>query len=215
MLSRVGRSCGLRRSIVALAAVVTVVAAIATPASATADARLAWSAPVLVDRQAARATDSGGIGSLACPSTSLCLGFDELGNLVTSTEPRVISSWKTTPLRGSSGLFPVGVSCPSTLLCVGLASTYHGAGRVIVSTHPRTGSGAWRIERVGAADNPEAISCPSSRLCVGVEDDGDVVTSTDPAAESQLGMSRMSTVPRARSGRPTLMVCRAYPRRVA
>ena len=175
-------SRGLRRSIVALAAAVTVVAAIAAPASATADATLAWSAPVLVDHQAARMTDSGGIGSVACPSTSLCVGFDDLGNVVTSTEPRVISSWKTTPLRGASGLSPVGVSCPSTLLCVGLASTDHGAGRVILSTHPRTGSRAWRVERVGAVDNPEAISCPSSRLCVGVEDDGDVVTSTDPGA---------------------------------
>lgn len=164
----------------ATALVLTVVAAVAIPVSARADAGLVWSAPVLVDHAVPRAGNSGGIGPLACPSVSLCVGFDDLGNLVMSTRPAAVRTWHTAQLPGAAGVFADGVSCPSVSFCVALASTYGGAGRVVVSTAPSAGARAWHIERVPDIENPYAISCPSTTLCVGVEASGNVLTSTDP-----------------------------------
>jgi hypothetical protein len=171
----------------AFAATVVVVFSVVVVASAMADARLVWSAPVLVDRAVPRGAGSLGIQALACPAVSLCVAFDDLGNLVTSTRPGSVGSWRTTRLPGARGLFssnrPLegGVSCPSVSFCVALTSSRSGGGRVIVSTAPASGPRAWHIERVGVAVNPNAISCPSESLCVGVEEDGNVLTSSDPA----------------------------------
>jgi hypothetical protein len=184
--SRVGVARGLRGLVGVLAAalVLAVVAAGATRGAARASSSLVWSAPVLVGR-GIPAVSSGGIVSLACPSVSLCVGFDDLGNLVMSTRPAAVRSWRETPLAGLARLAPAGLACPSVLLCVGLASTDRGAGRLIVSTTPGAGARAWRIERLRAVHNPYAISCPSSTLCVGVEASGNVVTSTDPTGGAE------------------------------
>jgi hypothetical protein len=72
------------------------------------------------------------------------------------------------------------MACASVSLCVALASTYRGSGRVMFSKRPRGGPRTWRVERVRAARNPDAVTCPSSTECVGGEFDGNIVTSTDP-----------------------------------
>jgi hypothetical protein len=101
----------------------------------------------------------------------------------------------------------IEVACPSAGLCVAVSDT----GRVVVSTHPATGIGSWRVVRglkvlqLGgtlAQQNTAAqidtmaydLSCPSANLCVigaaGAERPGhdlglpgvaSVVYSTDPA----------------------------------
>jgi hypothetical protein len=150
----------------------------ATGAAATNPAILTWSPPVLVDRGAPATGSLGGVGALACPSTALCVGFDDLGNALQSTDPTRIGSWRVARLRGA--LAPTGVSCPSTLLCVAVDSSYYGAGRILLSTDPAAGPPSWRVEPVRAEVNPEGIACPSTTLCVVSEADGNVVTSTDP-----------------------------------
>jgi hypothetical protein len=181
----------------AFAATVVVVFSVVVVASAMADARLVWSAPVLVDRAVPRGAGSLGIQALACPAVSLCVAFDDLGNLVTSTRPGSVGSWRTTRLPGARGLSPAGVSCPSVSFCVAIASSNSGVGRAIVSTAPAAGSRAWHIERVGVTVDPTAISCPSESLCVGVEGDGNVLTSSDPAGGA--GTWQVAHVDSARS----------------
>ena len=102
----------------------------------------------------------------------------------------------------------VEVACPSAVLCVAV----NNAGGVVVSTHPATGAGSWRVVRglrvlqlggtlaqqtTAAQIDTMAydLSCPSAHLCLigaaGAERPGhvpglpavaSVVYSTDPAA---------------------------------
>jgi hypothetical protein len=160
---------------------VVIVFAMACTASATIDPRLVWSAPVLVDRGVAGTANSGGIQALSCPSVSLCVAFDDLGNLVTSTKPADVASWRVRKLPAARGLYPSGVSCPSVSLCVAAEGSNYGAGRIILSTAPANGATAWHVERVGAETAPASIACPSAALCVVGEYDGNLVTSTNPA----------------------------------
>ena len=102
----------------------------------------------------------------------------------------------------------VEVACPSAVLCVAV----NNAGGVVVSTHPATGAGSWRVvrglrvlqlggtlaqQRTAAQIDTMAydLSCPSAHLCLigaaGAERPGhvpglpavaSVVYSNDPAA---------------------------------
>src|SRR5436305_1507967 len=150
------------------ASILGAIVAFSCSGAAMADPGLVWSSPVLIDSEAAH--PPGGVQALTCPATSLCVGFDGFGNAVSSRHPGVIGSWRTTRLPPAlRALIPVGVSCPSVSLCVGLATTYSGAGRLLISTAPAGGARAWRVDRFPAAIDPTAISCPSAALCVAVE----------------------------------------------
>ena len=170
-----------RRSGAFTSAVVGVL--VLTGASAASAQPLAWSAPVLVDKGVPQhAGASFGIGALSCPSVSLCVALDDLGNVLTTTNPGLVSSWTVTRMRG--GVVPQGVSCPSVSLCVAVGGS-GDFGRVIESTDPGGGALTWRVTRVGAAIAPAAVSCPSVTLCVGVDLNGDVLSSTDPTGGTQ------------------------------
>ena len=123
---------------VAFAATVVLVFSVVVASSASAAPPLVWSAPVLVDQAVPPAVISSlGIGAVSCPSVSLCVAFDDLGNVFTSTNPAVVGDWKRTRLRGALGFgWPTGVSCPSVSLCVAVDADID-VGRVIVSTDRR------------------------------------------------------------------------------
>jgi len=172
-----------------IAAVVSVFSLmVASPASA--QPPLPWSAPVLVDREVPVAALFG-LGEFYCPSVSLCVVIDSLGNVLTSTSPALVTSWRVAKLRGVSRWG--GLSCPSVSLCVGVGQrtvsilrsgpSYvlssmdpaGGAARRRVarlddaSGLPTGGASAWRVVHVDNA-KPSAlwsVSCPSVSLCVG------------------------------------------------
>ncbi len=147
---------------------------------------LRWSAPQLLGP---RSTAVHKLVAVSCPSASLCVAIDAAGEVVTSTEPTAHGThWRvSTPLPG----LPVGpdpnglnaISCPSTTLCVAV-----GGAHVAVSTDPAGGASAWQVEEVGGeaafqdGGSLDSVSCPSITLCVAGDRDGNVVTSTTPAA---------------------------------
>lgn len=132
---------------------------------------------------------NGTLRGISCPTESLCVAGDSAGNIVTSTNP-----------TGGAGTWSVAhvaqhditaVSCPSTSLCV----AGNEAGELITSTNPTGGAGAWTATDMGEV-GLYAVSCPSTSLCVAVgngscpvgfpscvegDQDGDVLTSTNPA----------------------------------
>ncbi len=114
--------------------------------------------------------------------------------------PASASTWNVTTLRDDQ--VPgdlLGVSCPSTGLCVATGSD----SLVATSTNPTGGRGAWKVFHPGGVEEEVAekaeeqgkpvifpgaqirgVSCPSTGLCVAVSLDGRIFSSTDPTGGS-------------------------------
>lgn len=149
---------------------------IAVPAGAS--VQLSWSEPLLVDRAAALAPFPLGLQGVSCPSVTLCVAVDFLGNVVTSTDPGADRGWTVARLRGAPDL--TSVACPSVSLCVAV----DGFGSVLSSTNPAGGPRAWRSAVVNARGlgSLTGVSCPSVSLCVATDAfRGDVFTTTNPS----------------------------------
>jgi hypothetical protein len=115
------------------------------------------------------------LDGVSCPSVSLCVAVDDLGDVVTSTDPTGgASAWSVTDADGAYDLD--GVSCPSSSLCVAVDDL----GDVVTSTNPTGGARAWTVAAVDGSNALGRVSCPSVSLCVAVDQAGDVVTSTNP-----------------------------------
>jgi hypothetical protein len=124
-------------------------------------------------------TRSGWLQAISCPSSSLCVAGDDIGNLVVSTNPSSgRSAWRV--MRIDPGTTVTRISCASASLCVATDMT----GDVIASTDPSGGAKAWIVTQVDPrpAHWPTDISCPSELLCVATDySDGDLVISTNPS----------------------------------
>ncbi len=140
-----------------------------------------WRAPVVVDH-------ASGLQAISCPSRSLCVATDAAGNVLTSTDPTVASTWRSVQVDNSGGQ-PCGpvtcrpglssLSCPSTSLCVAADSI----GRVYTTTDPIGGPAAWSEAQIVAPDQGiNAMSCPSTSLCLAVGNEGDLAISSNPTA---------------------------------
>ena len=120
-----------------------------------------WSHPARID--------GNELTGISCPTIHLCVAVDGNGNVVTSTAPtRGSKGWRR-PVRVDSAASPdgglaglLGVSCPTTTLCVAVDGALNGA--VVTSTRPAGGGRAWRIARLGAP--LASVSCSSARLCL-------------------------------------------------
>jgi hypothetical protein len=116
----------------------------ASPASARPP--LEWSLPVLVDNGVPPSSVSMGLAAVACPSASLCVALDDLGNVVTTGAPAAVTGWTTTRL--SKGFTPfLGISCPSVSLCValGLSGPRGVRGAIAWTTDPAGGGASWHV----------------------------------------------------------------------
>jgi len=138
--------------------------------------------------------DSPLISGVSCPSRSLCVATAGPSVAVSRDPTGGPGSWRTLePARpaGEPALGQIGpVYCASVKLCVVLAGS-----DVLVSTSPTGGQRAWHAARIDEASvqcgefpeqtcpaNLAAVACPTTSLCVAVDDQGNVVTSTDPTA---------------------------------
>jgi hypothetical protein len=188
-----------RRAAVALiAAAALALAAQPSIAAAQPPSRLTWGAPALIDPAAAVVpTTPGGIQSISCPSVSLCVAVDGLGNVLTTTEPATPGAWRALRVDGHiepchsfmcAGLQTLScpnencgslarLACPSVSLCV----LWDDAGWVYTSTDPGSATPSWNGEHVGEAVD---LSCASASLCVAVDGLNDVLASTDPTSGS-------------------------------
>jgi len=133
-----------------------------------------WSSPALID--------SGNIlTAVSCPSTGFCAAVDNKGNSLTSTNPTGgAAAWTLhSAIDGTNDL--EGISCPSASLCVAIRQTDF-TETILTSTAP-TVNGPWKSRKVEPANQfftLFGISCPSKTLCVAADDNGDVLTSTNP-----------------------------------
>ena len=113
------------------------------------------------------------LDDVSCPSVSLCVAVDNAGNVVSTANPTGgPSAWSASAVSGATGL--AAISCPSKSLCIAT-----GGSTMVVSTSPAAGVQAW-------AQSPfryalQRISCTGVSLCVAADQNGDVLTSNDPA----------------------------------
>lgn len=173
-------------AIVATLALVIVCAATASAAT--------WTVTDLKDDEV-----GGPLFGVSCPSDELCVvtGSDSL--VATATNPSGgPAAWRTfhpggsiDPVvpPGSAGVVVPGaqirgVSCPTTSLCIGVSLD----DRVVSSTNPAGGAGAWKvIERSGEKEphtHMTGISCPSPTLCIAVAYGSKIVSSTNPTGDA-------------------------------
>ncbi len=122
------------------------------------------------------------IGGLSCPSNSLCVAGDDVGDILSSTDPTGgASAWNITNPSGTSGSVTHS-SCASTSLCV-----VPRDGDVLTSTNPAGDASAWTSTTFPPLSPVSAISCPSNSLCVAGDNTNDIITSTDPTANTWTG----------------------------
>jgi hypothetical protein len=122
------------------------------------------------------------IQEVSCPSSGLCVGVTDQGNIYTSTNPTgPASAWTTTDVDvDGPNIHLEGISCPTTGLCVAVTGGRNDSGKVFTSTNPTGGFGAWQIAELGESLDLRGISCASPTLCVATGHHGEVVTSTNP-----------------------------------
>ncbi|HTU30839.1 MAG TPA: hypothetical protein VMF07_15740 [Solirubrobacteraceae bacterium] len=139
---------------------------------------LAFSSPYRIDAQAPL-SHGWYIKSLSCPTITLCVGADEQGNLLTTTDPTAPpAGWD----RFSIGSYGESeVSCPTASLCVALGDD-QGSATVLESTDPTGGPGAWHSGPLpDAGPIAESLTCPTASFCAALTSNGTIVTTDDPA----------------------------------
>ena len=142
---------------------------------------LTWSPPYSADPSWDE-DEPTAITSISCPSSSLCLATDKLGNIIESTDPvqqaqndeqwTVLNSIDAGAgsLNGSPGVR--GISCPSTSLCVAV----DGSGNILYTESPAASQqGGWTVvSSLNPAGGITGISCPSTTECVITDQGGDI-----------------------------------------
>lgn len=146
----------LRQAVGALTVLVCFlsIGAATAPAFASGGSTGPWGGPTPIDPAA-----SGGDGpnAIACVSTGFCIASDDLGNVLTSTDPFAASpSWASTSL----GFFLNSVACASASFCVATAGDV-----VYVSTDPTGGAPEWQSVDVPYPAWAGSISCPTAGFC--------------------------------------------------
>jgi hypothetical protein len=133
--------------------------------------------------QCGDSTCMAGVSAISCPSVSLCVAVDAVGDVITGNP--MVGSWKTTqvtaPMQGSAdGLS--GVSCTSVSLCV--ASP--GNVQVFTSTNPTGPRSAWKPYKInitpyGMALHAGNTACGSGAVTLcAIPDAGGIAESSNP-----------------------------------
>ncbi len=180
----------LRRRWRAMLSVLAVLASVGAAQDAAA-AGLTWGKPVVVGE--APFNQWGTVRSIACPSTSLCVGVSDLGAVVRSTNPTAATpTWTRQNIDrnnvchiGVPGFCPAGmsgISCPSTSLCVAV----DGDGGVFVTTDPAAANPTWTDTSIDDGTLLAGVSCLSDALCVAVEANGKALVSHNPTAANPI-----------------------------
>jgi hypothetical protein len=147
---------------VAVSAVAVAIVAVALPLLAAAGSSRSWSGPIAVDR-----TDANQLLGVSCPMAKQCTTADLVGQEVTFDPGKPGRTWRhMIDARG------IAVACPSTSLCVSVASQgQHQRGRAF---RPKSGRilRSWRTAHTGT----RAVTCVSTRQCTAVGGSGREVT---------------------------------------
>jgi hypothetical protein len=138
---------------------------------------------------------------VSCPTPGFCAAVGREGKIVVSENPAGgPGAWRS--LGAPAGESPLnGISCPTADLCV-----TGNAGKILTSTSPGS-AGSWRAVNAGTGLPISAVSCPTTSACAAVDDNADVLISTDPTGGERPGPSTT----RFPSANPRATACSASP----
>lgn len=129
------------------------------------------------------------LGGIACVSTRLCVATDDAdGDVVSSRDPGAPHShWTFSHITGRSEEGLGAIACPSLSFCMALSKQ----GNAYFTDKPGASRTSWsHVEidsdsRVGAdsgdyGSNLTSLSCPSVSLCLATDEDGNILSTTQP-----------------------------------
>ncbi len=160
-----------------------------------------------------------GFEQLSCLPGLVCAALDFNGHVFISTNPARARSWK----RSRAAVRWFGISCPTRTLCVALHSD---PDEVVSSGEPPTYATAapagsidifsGRVRKtveIDPAGGLTGISCASKSLCVAVDDDGNIVSTTEPTADAGAwALTHIDDWPLSAVGCPSTKMCVAVDR---
>jgi hypothetical protein len=116
-------------------------------------------------------------GSMACPTTHLCLATSADANKLAILHVHGgTASWSVQTLPATLNLG--NLSCPSATLCVAVGGAGDD-GEVAITHHPTGGGSAWSLTTIDSR-SLNTVSCPSTHFCVASDLDGKVMTTGRP-----------------------------------
>jgi hypothetical protein len=154
----------------------------------------AWTVTDVDKNRTQNNTDNGGavlLRGISCPSITLCVAVDAVGDAIVSTDPPGgAAAWTAAqadpdPSFGctAGGLTCqpplVGVACPSIALCVAVDNS----GNILTTTTPTT-PGQWATTPTngGALTSLYGLSCPLTTFCAAVNGIAGQVITFSPAS---------------------------------
>src|SRR5829696_4527833 len=166
-----------------------------------------WPSPTASGPQSAsdlrKRTDDSmrGLGGLVAATLVCAVALSATAASI-ATSSAAAAGWQLQARISGEGFRPnlplLGISCPSTKLCVAVGEL----DEIVSSTNPTGGPSAWHdVRPTGEAETDcqehwvppcrdpksrriRSVSCPSAKLCVAVTGEGYVYSSTDPTGSA-------------------------------
>jgi hypothetical protein len=122
------------------------------------------------------------IRRVACPSAKLCVAVTGEGYIYSSTNPTgSADDWRVADIDDDGrDTHLLGLSCPTASLCVAVSGERYTSGKVLTSTNPNGGAGAWTVTQLDESLDLRGVSCGTPDLCVAVAQQGRMLVSTNP-----------------------------------
>ncbi len=135
-----------------------------------------------------RIDDVALISGVACPTSALCVAYDQGGNILYSTDPTgAASSW--TSIHPNLPAPLTRLDCPSASLCVGADDL----GDLVTASDPQDPA-AWSATLLDPGSVITSLACPSAARCIAGDDSGDVLIGTGPLPPAPAGVSRAAAL---------------------
>jgi hypothetical protein len=118
---------------------------------------------------------------ISCPSASLCVAADFVGNILSTREPAAANPWNIAAVTSSYG-FLGDFACPAAKLCIGIDNN-----EAVLSRDAASPVGAWKTFPIGLKPRPAGytagdVTCVSSTFCAADDGGSTVAISTKPAS---------------------------------
>jgi hypothetical protein len=129
--------------------------------------------------QVTQLDESLDLRGISCPARTFCLAVASNGRIVRSTNPSGgASAWEEIGAPGGPGdLEAVACVDAGSFLCL----TGNSGGNLLTTSTPGAAAPGWSEVNGGGSVQITGVSCPTPSRCAAVDNNGDVLVSTEPS----------------------------------